>query len=204
MSNTPEFRVVKPTDGRVPDIFDDLEALTCDQSFVGTGGAKKLLRQVPVRKPKNTDWFRVNPDPSYRQRLALIENKDESEVFVITPRMVMELDGEPTLHHYQIFTAINTNKTVFLFPVRLMSPDGKWNSWHRSQHDAAELAINDWVRMTSNKDIGGYDIKLSPAKRPEPDWTILPPFNELLRIAFRDFKIETLDHPYVRRLRDEG
>jgi hypothetical protein len=113
------------------------------------------------------------------------------------------LCDEPTLHHYEVFTAKNSNGTTFIFPVRLAGKDGKWNSWHRSQHDAATLAMEQWIRMLSNKDIGGYDIKTS-GRKAEPDWGTLPPFNELLRIAFRDFKIEVSDHPYVRRLRDEG
>jgi hypothetical protein len=188
--------------GRVPDIFDDLDALKVGQEFQ-TGAAPTLLRQVPVRRPKATDWFRVNPDPDYRQTLLLIENKDESEVYIVTPQMREELCDEPTLHLCEVFTAKNSNGTTLIFPVRLAGKDGKWNSWHRSQHDAATLAMGQWIRMLSNKDIGGYDIKTSNRKT-EPDWSKLPPFNELLRIAFRDYKIETPDHPYIRRLRDEG
>jgi hypothetical protein len=188
--------------GRVPDIFDDLEKLKVGQDFE-TGAASVLLRQVPVRKAKSTDWFRVCPDPGYRQTMSLIENKDESEVYIVAPQMRAELCDEPTLHNYEVFTAKNSNGTPFIFPVRLAGKDGKWNSWHRSQHDAATLAMEQWIRMLPNKDIGGYDIRTSNRKT-EPDWSTLPPFNELLRIAFRDFKIETPDHPYVRRLRDEG
>jgi hypothetical protein len=135
--------------------------------------------------------------------LSLIEDKDEGEVYIVTPQMREDLCDEPTLHHHEVFTAINSNGTVFIFPVRLASPDGKWNSWHRSQHDAAELAASQWIRMMSNKDIGGYNLR-SSTRKAEPDWSTLPPFKELLRIAFRDFKIETPDHPYIRRLRDEA
>jgi hypothetical protein len=188
--------------GRVPDIFDNLEDLKVGQDFE-TGAAPVLLRQVPVRRPKSTDWFRVCPNPDYRQTLALIENKDESEVYVVARQMREELCDEPTLHNYEVFTAKNSNGTTFIFPIRLAGKDGKWNSWHRSQHDAATLAMAQWIRMVSNKDLGGYNIKTS-GRKAEPDWGMLPPFNELLRIAFRDYLIETIDHPFVRRLRDEG
>jgi hypothetical protein len=60
--------------------------------------------------------------------------------------------------------------------------------------------------MDSNDLESGYRriyLKTSDRKA-EPDWSKLPPFKELLRIAFRDFKIESSDHPYIRRLRDEG
>jgi hypothetical protein len=72
--------------GRVPDIFDDLEALKVGQDFE-TGAAPALLRQVPVRRPKATDWFRVCSDPGYRQTLSLIEDKDEGDVCIVTPQM---------------------------------------------------------------------------------------------------------------------
>jgi hypothetical protein len=190
------------TGDRVESIFDDLEALKVGQDFE-TGTANALLRQVPVRRPKKTDWFWVNPDPDYRLTMTLIEDKDEGDVYFVTPRMIGDLCDEPTLCLYEIFTAQNTNTTTFLFPVRLPGKDGKWNTWHRSQHDAAGLAMTQWIRMISNKDLGGYDIKTS-SRKSEPDWSKLPPFNELLKTAFRDFIINTPDHPYVRRLRDEG
>jgi hypothetical protein len=186
--------------GRVPDIFDNLEALKVGQDFE-TGAAPVLLRQVPVRRPKKTDWFRVCPDPNYRHTMSLIENKDESEVYIIAPQMREELCDEPTLNPYEVFTAKNSNGTTFMFPVRLADREGKWNTWHRSQHDAATLAMSRWIRMISNRDIGGYNLKTSTRKT-EPDWSALPSFSELLRIAFRDYLIETPDHPYVRRLRD--
>jgi hypothetical protein len=133
--------------GRVPDIFDNLEALKVGQDFE-TGAAPALLRQVPVRRPKSTDWFRVCPNPDYRQTMSLIENKDESEVYIVAPQMREELCDEPTLHHYEAFTAKNSNGTTFIFPVRLAGKDGKWNSWHRSQHDAATLAMEQWSGLS--------------------------------------------------------
>jgi hypothetical protein len=113
------------------------------------------------------------------------------------------LDGEPTLHLYTIFTAINRAKTVFLFPVRQQERDGKWNYWHRSQQDAAELAMRNWLRMISNKDIGGYDLVEAPGIFTGPDWGDLPSFAELMRIAFRDFLVDDVDHIHLKRLRGE-
>jgi hypothetical protein len=87
-------------------------------------------------------------------RVHLLENKDETETYLVTPSMAIELDGEPTLHRYMLFTAVNRNKTVFIFHVQMQEPDGKWNSWHRSQNEAAEFGMKEWARMISNKDIG--------------------------------------------------
>jgi hypothetical protein len=191
---------LKAVDGKILDPFDDLAGLMCDQSFNETGGAKRLLTRVPVRRPRVTDWFMVHPDPAYRGNFRLCENKEESETFLVLPPVAAVLDGEPTLRLYTIFTAINKQRTIFLFPVRLQERDGKWNSWHRSQYDAAERARQTWLRMISYKDIGGYDLLEAPGNFAKPDWSDLPSFAELLRIAFRDFLIDDVDHIYLKRL----
>jgi hypothetical protein len=47
-----------------PDLFDDLANLRLSQAFAETGGVKKLLRTVPVRKPHPQDFIRVHPGSS--------------------------------------------------------------------------------------------------------------------------------------------
>ena len=39
-----------------PDSFPDLSALRLSQNFLETGGAKKILTTVPVRKPRPQDF----------------------------------------------------------------------------------------------------------------------------------------------------
>ena len=64
-----------------PDPFDP-ENLRLDQSFVETSGVKKLLTTVPVRKPNNQDFVRVHSDEAYRLPAAIIELKDDREVYL--------------------------------------------------------------------------------------------------------------------------
>ena len=37
-------------------------------------------------------------------------------------------------------------------------------------------------------------------KLPEPEWPTDKTFNDILRIAFKDRLIETVDHPVIQRL----
>ena len=76
----------------------------------------------------------------------------------------------------------------------------KHNEWHRSAAEAAELAMHRWVRLSANMALGAYEIFEAIGNLPEPIWPELP-FSEILRIAFRDRMIESLDHPVVQRLR---
>jgi hypothetical protein len=50
--------------------------------------------------------------------------------------------------------------------------------------------------------LGGYDVFQATGDLPEPKWPEQP-LQELLRIAFKDRFITTLDHPVLQRLRGE-
>jgi hypothetical protein len=63
----------------------DLSKLRLDQSFVESAGVRKLLTTIPVRKPNPQDFVRVNPNPEYRAALAIIELKDDREVYLVLP-----------------------------------------------------------------------------------------------------------------------
>src|SRR6478752_7913554 len=70
-------------------------ALRLDQSFAETVGVKKLLTTVPVRKPNRQDFVRVHPDPAYRLTpAAIIELKEDREVYLVMPDMAPNLPGE--------------------------------------------------------------------------------------------------------------
>jgi hypothetical protein len=185
----------------IVDPFADLASLRLDQNFAETCGVKKLLRTVPVRKPNQQDFVRVHPDPSYRELLPAIELKEDRELYLVGPQMQAELVTESVPS--TLFTAINRQGVLFLWPVRLPGPDGKANEWWRSAREAAELAMTQWVRIKANMSLGAYEMFAAESVMQEPDWPDLA-FNELLRLAFRDRVITSHDHPVVKRLRGLG
>lgn len=109
-----------------PDPFRP-ENLKLSQSFAETVGVRKLLTTVPVRKPSPQDFVRVRPEPEFRENFPVIELKDEREEYIVTADLVPELTGEFVTK--ALFTAINRQATVFFWPVRLPSPDGKNLDW---------------------------------------------------------------------------
>ena len=187
------------TEVAAPDPFSQLESLRLDQSFADQVGVKKLLTTVPVRKPNRQDFVRVHPNPAYRLApTALIEVKDDRETFLVPPAMAIELPGEFVVA--TIYTAINRQGVLHLWPVKLPGADGKHNEWHRSAAEAAELAMDRWVRIKAHMALGAYEIEEAIGDLPNPTWPDLP-FSEILRIAFRDHIIDSFDHPVVQRLR---
>jgi hypothetical protein len=176
----------------------DLTNLRLDQSFVESAGVKKLLTTVPVRKPNPQDFVRVHADSEYRAALAIIELKDDREVYLVPPAVARELPGEFVMA--TIYTAISRQGVVHLWPVRLPAPDGRILEWHRSAAEAAELAMRRWVRIKANMSLGAYEMFEAAGTIPDPEWPDLP-FQELLRIGFRDRLVDRTDHAVVKRLR---
>jgi hypothetical protein len=76
----------------VSDPFDPA-SLRLDQSFAATS-VKKQLTTVPVGKPNNQDFVRVHPSPDYRLTTALLELKDDHEMYLVAPALKEALTGE--------------------------------------------------------------------------------------------------------------
>ncbi|TYO68495.1 hypothetical protein FXV83_00390 [Bradyrhizobium hipponense] len=190
---------VAPDDptGNAPDPFD-LSNLRLPQGFAETAGVKKLLKTVPVHKPNQQDFVRVHPSVEFRENFPVIELKDEREEYVVSSDLVPELVGE--FASKTLFTAINRQGVVFLWPVRLPDPDGRQMEWHRSAREAAELAMAQWVRVRANRSLGAYEIFVAEGAMGEPVWPETT-YQDLVRLAFRDRLIATLDHPVIKRLR---
>jgi hypothetical protein len=201
MTKPPPLQAVDPVTtnadaDQAPDPFD-LANLRLSQNFA-TAGVRKLLKTVPVHKPNPQDFVRVHPDPQYRENFPVIELKDEREEYVIAAGLLPELIGE--FVNKTLFTAINRQGVLFLWPVRLPDPQGKQMEWWRSMREAAELAMKQWIRTKSNMSLGAYEMYVAESTMSEPEWPDVT-FQELIRLAFRDRLITSLDHPVIKRLR---
>ena len=180
-----------------PNPFDPA-ALRLDQSYADTVGVKKLLTTVPVRRPNRQDFVRVHPAPEYRLTpAAIIEVKEDREVYLVTPDMAQALPGE--FATVTLFTTINRQGTLHLWPVKLPNPVGRHNEWHRSAAEGAERAMKKWVRVTASMSLGAYEIFEASGDLPDPVWPDFS-FQEILKIAFRDRIVDRDDHALVQRL----
>jgi hypothetical protein len=180
----------------VSDPFDPA-SLRLDQSFAATS-VKKQLTTVPVGKPNNQDFVRVHPSPDYRLTTALLELKDDREMYLVAPALKEALTGEwlPAT----LYTTVNRQGVLRLWPVKLPGADGKINAWHQSAAQAAELAVTKWVRVVPNMSLRAYEMMVAETTTPEPEWPDLA-MKQILEIAFRDRLITRIDHPVVKRLR---
>jgi hypothetical protein len=184
-----------------PDPFDPA-ALRLSQDFGAGLGVKKALLSVPVRKPANSWWVRVHPSEEYRLQTAVIELKEDRETYLVAPALWPDLATEATFSPRALFTAINRQGVLFVWPIRLPRADGRADEWNQTALEAAGRATKGWVRVAANMDLGAYDVFEAGAQLGEPAWPTVP-LRDLLRIAFRGRFIDSLDHPVLRRLRGE-
>ena len=184
-------------------VFDpfDPTRLRLSQDFGSSLGVKKALLTVPVRKPDRQWFVRVHPSEEYRIQTAVLELKEERETYLVDPAIWSELPGD--IVPVTLFTTINRQGVVFLWPIRLPGEDGRQSEWHRSAYEAAELAMQNWVKVQANMSLQAYEVSIATANIPEPEWPDKT-FQELLTVAFRDRFIDTSDHPVLRRLRGDS
>jgi len=174
--------------------------LRLSQDFNATVGVKKRFTVIQVRKPGKQDFIRVQPDQDYCLQTALLEFKDEGEIYLVDPTLWNDLAGE--LVPKALYLTINRQGVIRLWPIRLPDEDGKLDDWNRSALEAAEIGKKRWIRVSSNRSAGMYETFEATGVIAEPEWPDLP-FSELLEIAFRGKYITGWDHPALRRLRGE-
>ena len=179
-----------------PDPFDPA-ALRLDQCYADTVGVKKHLKTVPVRKPDRTWFVRVHPHEDYRLTpAAIIEERDDRQIYLVTPQIALEFPDEFT--PVTLFTAINRQGVLFLWPVRLPGLNVRYSEWFRSAMEAAEMAMGVWTRVRANMSLGAYEMFEATGQLSEPEWSDFP-FGEILRVAFRDRIMDRTDHPVLQR-----
>jgi hypothetical protein len=178
----------------LPDPWD-VESLRVDQDFEKAAGVKKLLVKIPVRPPSPDKFIRVHP--TFRNTFPVIRLKDEGEYYIVDKPLVPDLANE--VMFVTMFTAVDRAGNVFQWPIPL-ERDGKKQEWWRSAREAAEIAIGQWVRVKANKGIQGYDIIAATGIMTDPVWPPDATYSDILRIAFRSYRISSLDHPVIREL----
>ncbi len=178
----------------------DPASLRLSQNFMGASGVKRLTTTIPVKKPNKQDFVRVHTDPAFRLETMVLELKEERETYLVSQNLWQELIGE--LVPKVLFTAINRQKVLFLWPVRMPNDDGRHDEWNASALDAAKLAQKDWVKVSSNMSLGAYEVSQASGLLSEPEWPDID-FMKILEVAFKGRFITDLNHPALQRLRGE-
>lgn len=182
------------------DIFDDPDALSVDQDYLSQAGIKNEITHIPIAKPHWQKFFRTHPDDSYHRTVNLYSDQINKQDYLVVPKLSFEL-AEITLRR-TLFYIVTRQSEVMLMPVGVHEPLEEWNSYHATAYKAALMAKTEWVRMKADQSAQMYRISTAPSSLEEPEWPDLT-LSEVLRIAFKDRVIESIEHPVLKALRGE-
>ena len=196
---TPAVPAASPARPESPDPFDPV-SLRLGSDYSEGLGVRKVISTIPNRKPNRSEWFRVRPGADWRLQTAVLELERgvERSTYLVAPALWPDLSGEitPAL----LLTCVNQAGDLFLWRIKLPGPDGRSNTWTESALQIALAAETTWGRMVSDTTNGIYTHYEPTGVLPDPKWPDLS-FPAMLKIAFRDRMIDTIDHPILRDLR---
>lgn len=190
-----------PKKGGVPpkksDTFD-IELLWVDPAL-GDGITGSTFHNVIVDKPRN--FFRVCPELAYRRRTELYTHKIEGVIgethYIVAPPMrgVIEEAVPCTL-----VVCVYRDGTPRLWPIKFPRDGERDNGAWISARSCARIAMEKWVKLVWSG--GSYMTRdAQPGYAPEPDYSKLPPFDDLVRTAFGEGGIiADRNHPIYREL----
>ena len=157
---------------------------------------------IPIRNPKNDEFFRVHPDEAFTRNVNTIKYKSENEVYMIKKSVYKALKmPESCFLIQQLYVCLTRANTPFLCCVPLEDSQGKMNPWHRSGHSTMEVAKEFWIRRQAEQSNSQYTVaKAKPGVCPEPKWPDMT-LEEMIKMAFqKDYYISSVDHPILRKL----
>ncbi|MFO1352027.1 MAG: hypothetical protein U1F68_15665 [Gammaproteobacteria bacterium] len=178
----------------------NLDALRLTQAFEDVIGVKKLLTTVPVRKPSRQEFIRVRPGDDWKLDTPLLTIKEENEFYLIRRELWSDIQDDVSAR--RLVVTITRQGVVAVWPLKLPDREGRLDAWSRSALDVAARAESAWVKLQSNRSLGAYDLYEGSQDLPEPVWPDVG-FQDIIRIAFRDFHIQDVNHPALKRLRGE-
>jgi hypothetical protein len=176
----------------------DFESLWLDPTL-GDGIVDVHYHQVTVNKPR--DYFRTHPDKSYRRRAEIYTHKVEGQIeethYILAPSMHGQI---PEARPCTLVTVVYRDGTPRLWPIKFPKEGERDNEAWGTARSAAKTAIDKWVKLVWVK--RAYMTRdAQPGYAPDPDFSKLPPFSELVKLGFGEHGIiRDKSHPIYREL----
>jgi hypothetical protein len=181
-----------PTNGFTADDFD-FDAMTLPQTYTEMVVVQEVLTQVPVRKAKKDEYFRVHTDPLYAMDYIMVER--DQTLHPILPALV-HLVGEDSTKRYKLYTAVTSKGRLFLFPAELPNAMGELNAFAKNYHVICQKARTHWTRMVWSDSERRHKTEHIEHER-EPVFPDLQ-YREIIKLAFADTMITSPDHPVIK------
>lgn len=169
--------------------------------------ATPILTTVQAIKPPNDAFIRTHPDTEARWAKVMmlhLKSKGRNEQYLLLPMVAVQLAAgelgqgrESTMSEFRLVQYTDRTGENRIWPIKWIDND---NEWLKSAKAAAKVALEEWIRVISDRDKGRYVVQRAIYNDVEPRWRE-EPFIELVKLAYQDKTIEDLDHPVIQELR---
>lgn len=182
------------------DVFDRLDELLVPQDQDTRAGARKRL-SVTVGRPGKNTFFRVQPDWTATAEFLEIDG-DKRVLYLVLPGILLDIAEEAklTVSVKTLYLYVDREGAVGLWPVSVGS-DVADNRYKETAREALESAERKWVRVRTNQSERCYEVHdaVNQSAYGEP---VFPKQtrNEILRAAFKERLIDSVEHRVIRQL----
>lgn len=158
---------------------------------------RRVQTMYPVGRPKGK-FLRVHPDKAYRQPgvLTYKDPDNPDDVYYVSPDLEIPDEYGVSLSVTDLYAGVSHDGTYFIWNVNRSD-----TPWFRSAQKAVNACMGDWFKVVGRKGPNIYDLYEPADSIPQPDWSGLPSFDDMLVSAFESRMIEDLNHPLLRKAR---
>jgi hypothetical protein len=182
----------------VPSDASDIADLWLDPKL-GDGIVNVSFHSIAVGKPRS--FFRTVTDSAYRRRTEIYTHKPEGVIdeqhYIIAPAMRGKIEeARPCT----LVCVVYRDGTPRLWPISFPRDGERDNEAWASARVAAKLGMEKWTKLIWVQ--RAYQTRDAlPGYAPDPDFSKLPPFDDLVKLAFGEGGIirDPL-HPIYREL----
>jgi hypothetical protein len=202
MTSDPKIaRIGASADAVPPSDLDEIERLWTNPQHAQTLTGRSI-HTIPVKRPSTTTFIRVHPEPSYQRSGSVIVDEEEGgfdrTLYLLLPGLEQHLpfDVKP----FTLCLAIDRASGLYIWPIRDPKTGEKDNSHWASERQCALHAMRFWCRVVSTRN-GKQTVDAPLDYAPDPDWSRVPPFNQLIKTAFGETGIiREINHPVLLKL----
>jgi hypothetical protein len=173
-----------------------VKAKNAKKGFAAPAG-ERVQATYPLQKPHKSKFVRVHPSPEYHMNGVLtLTDTDTGDIKYVSPDL--ELPGfiESQTRVTDLYAAQMSDGSFFIWPLHRSE-----TSWFKAAKAAIRMAKEKWVAVVPRRAANTYDLISPEDEIPEPNWSDLPAFPEMVESAFEDHMITSLDHSFLRKLR---
>jgi hypothetical protein len=161
--------------------------------------AQKKAVVVAVSRPDKQSWVLLHPSEAWRMAAFVLEDKANRRVFLVEPNIAPDVMSDLTLK--LLVAYVSRSGACGLWAIRLPDESGRIDTFNESALEIVAEHSNKWIRILCDQQERAYSILDSPPLEcPIPKWPE-GGFLWMLRTAFKNRIVKSLDHPVLQALR---